>query len=103
MKTFFDGIFIDNEELEAEGKEYPIKLEYYKTIAIEENVEAKYGIEIVKTEYKKGEVNVENSIMKNITDNANELERILTILRNNEVTPIGMQDVLSDMFAGVNI
>ena len=103
MKTFFDGIFIDNEELEAEGKEYPIKLEYYKTIAIEENVEAKYGIEIVKTEYKKGEVNVENSIMKNITDNANELERILTILRNNEVTPIGMQDVLSDMFAEVNI
>ena len=99
MKTFFDGIFIDNEKLEAEGKKYPVKLEYYKTIAIEENVEAKYGIEIVKTEYKKGEVNIENSIMKNITDNANELEKILTILRNNEVTPIGMQDVLSDMFA----
>ena len=99
MKTFFDGIFIDNEELKAEGKEYPIKLEYYKTITIEENVEAKYGIEIVKTEYKKGEVNVENSIMKNITNNANELDKILTVLRNNEVTPIGMQDVLSDMFA----
>lgn len=99
MKTFFDGIFIDDEKLEAEGKKYPIKLEYYKTIAIEENVEAKYGIEIVKTEYKKGEVNVENSIIKNITNNANELDKILTILRNNEVTPIGMQDVLSDMFA----
>ena len=99
MKTFFDGIFIDNEELKAEGKEYPIKLEYYKTITIEENVEAKYGIEIVKTEYKKGEVNVENSIMKNITNNANELDKILTVLRNNEVTPIGMQDVLSYMFA----
>ncbi len=99
MKTFFDGIFIDDEKLEAEGKEYPIKLEYYKTIAIEENVEAKYGIEIVKTEYKKGEVNVENSIIKNITNNANELDKILTVLRNNEVTPIGMQDVLSDMFA----
>ncbi len=99
MKTFFDGIFIDDEKLEAEGKKYPIKLEYYKTIAIEENVEAKYGIEIVKTEYKKGEVNVENSIIKNITNNANELDKILTLLRNNEVTPIGMQDVLSDMFA----
>ena len=97
MKTFFDGIFIDNEVLCKEEIDYPIKLEYYKTIAIEENVEAKYGIEIVKTEFKKGEVNVESNMVKNITNNVEEANKILAILRNNEVTPIGMQDVLDDM------
>ena len=98
MKTFFDGIFIDNEKLKAEGIEYPIKLEYYKTIAMEENVEAKYGIEIVKTEYQKDKTMLENSIIENVTNNTNEADKILTILRNNEVTPIGLQDVLNDMF-----
>ena len=103
MKTFFDGIFLDNEKLKEEEIEYPIKLEYYKTIAMEENVEAKYGIGIVKTEYKKGEVNVESNMINNITNNACEADKILTIMRNNEVTPIGMQDVLDDMFANVDI
>jgi len=95
LKTFFDGIFIDcskHEELE-----YPIKLEYY-TIETEENVEAKYGIEVVKTEFMDGTVNVESKRMENITDNHVKIEEILTILKNNEVTPIGMQDVLNDMF-----
>ena len=97
MKTFFDGIFIDEEKLIAEEIEYPIKLEYYKTIAMEENVEAKYGIEIVKTEYKKGEEKVESKTINNIINNNADVDKILTILRNNEVTPIGMQDVLDDM------
>lgn len=98
MKTFFDGIFIDDNKLKDEDINYPIKLEYYKTIAIEENVEAKYGIEIVKTEYIKGNVNIESKRLDKVTDNLEEVDRILTILRNNEVTPIGMQDVLEDMF-----
>ncbi len=97
MKTFFDGIFITDNEYQ-ENLEYPIKLEYYKTIQTEENVEAKYGIEIVKTEYKDGKVNIENNIVNNLTPNVEEAERILTILKNNTVTPIGMQDVLKEMF-----
>ena len=101
LKTFFDGIFIDNEKLSDEGIEYPIKLEYYKTITSEENVKAKYGIEIVKTEYKNGNVNVESNKLENVTNNDEEADKILSILRNNEVTPIGMQDILDDMFANV--
>ena len=97
MKTFFDGIFMDEEKLKKEDIEYPIKLEYYKTIAMEENVEAKYGIEIIKTEYRKEKAIVESNVVNNITNNSNDADKILTILRNNEVTPIGMQDVLDDM------
>lgn len=101
MKTFFDGIFMNNNKLHEEGIQYPIKLEYYKTIEEKENVEAKYGIEIVKTEYKNGNVNIESKEIGNITRNAEDVNDILTILRNNEVTPVGMQDVLNDMFINV--
>lgn len=97
MKTFFDGIFI-NSSTQEEEPEYPIKLEYYKTVKIEENVKAQYGIEIVKTEFLQGKVNVENKVIDNITDNEKDIEHILTILKDNEVTPIGMQDVIDDMF-----
>ncbi len=101
MKTFFDGIFVDESNLCERDKEYPIKLEYYKTIAMEENVGAKYGIEIVKTEYKNGNVEIESNKLDNITSNLEEVNKILTILRNNEVTPFGMQEVLDDMFTKV--
>ena len=62
-----------------------------------ENVENKYGIEIVKTEFKDGNINVESNEVPNITNNNKEADRILEILRDNEVTPIAMQDVLDDL------
>lgn len=95
MKNFFDGVFIPKDELEEAGIKYPIKLEYYKTI--EENAETKYGIEIVKTEYLDGQVKVETKEIKNIINNEQEQERILTILKDNTVTPIGVQDVLEEI------
>ena len=96
MKTFFDGVFISKEHLEEQGIPYPIKLEYYKT-SEEENVETKYGIEVVKTEYLEGNVKVETKEVKHVTNNLEEEEKILTLLRNNEVTPIGVEDVLKEI------
>ncbi len=96
MKTFFDGVFVSNKVLEEAGIHYPIKLEYYKTL-MEENVEPKFGIEIVKTEYKDGMVNIESKEVKNITNDEQEQNSILTILRNNEVTPFGLEDVLQEV------
>ena len=80
MKTFFDGVFISKEKLSQAGIEYPIKLEYYKTLG-EENVEAKFGIEVVKTEFFNGNVRVETKELKSITDNEEEQNRLLSILR----------------------
>lgn len=97
MKTFFDGIFIDKNRLLEEGIKYPVKIEYYKTITGKENVENKYGIEIVKTEYKEGNVNVEKEEVLEVTNNSNEADKILTLLRDNEVTPIAIQDVLYEL------
>lgn len=96
MKTFFDGIFIDGSEPD-EQIEYPIKLEYYKTIETEENVEAKYGIEVVETEYIEGKTNIENKKVKNIAKTSEEIGRILGLLRDNKVTPIGIQDAIDEI------
>ena len=96
MKTFFDGIFIDGNNAQYEG-EYPIKLEYYKTIKTEGNVEAKYGLEIVSTEFINGKVNIESKTIDNITDTLEEIDKVLTIIKNNEVTPIGIQDAIDEI------
>lgn len=96
MKTFFDGTFVSEDSLKETDIKYPIKLEYYKTLE-EENVVNKYGIEIVKTEYIDGKTYTESKRMNNITNSLEEEEKILKLLKNNEVTPIGLEDVLQDL------
>lgn len=98
MKTFFDGIFIDGNNSQNEG-EYPIKLEYYKTIKTEENVKAKYGIEIVVTEFINGIVNIKSKAIDDIANTSEQIDNILTILKNNEVTPIGVEDAIDEIIA----
>ena len=97
VKTFFDGVFIDKKKLEEAGIKYPIKLEYFKTTGEEENVETRFGIEVVKTEYLDNSVKIESKEVKNITNDLQEEERILTLLKNNEVTPIGVEGVLQEI------
>lgn len=97
MKTFFDGVFINREKLKEQGIEYPIKLEYFKTSIEEENVGTKYGIEIIKTEYLEDNVRIESNELINITNNIYEEERILKVLKENEVTPIGLEDVIGEI------
>lgn len=96
MKTFFDGVFIEREELEKAGVKYPIKLEYFKTYG-EENVNLKFGIEIVKTEYLDTKVNVETKSIKNIIETEERANEILKVLKRNEVTPIALEDVLEEI------
>lgn len=95
MKTFFDGVFISKNLLEEAGIKYPIKLEYFKTL--NENVESKFGIEVVKTEYLEGNVNVESKEIINIAGDEQKQEEILSILRNNQVTPITLEEVLEEI------
>ena len=95
MKNFFDGVFIPKKELENAGVKYPIRLEYYKTT--EENTENKYGIEIVKAKYLGEQIEIETKEIKNLTNSEEEQERILEILKDNIVTPLGVQDVLEEI------
>ena len=101
MKTFFGGIFIEQDKLAAEGINYPIKVEYYKKINGDEVIKQnklKYGLEIVKTEYKDGEINIENKEINYVTNNEQYLDSILEIFKRNEVTPISVDDILKDFY-----
>ena len=44
-----------------------------------------------------GNVKVETKEVKNVTDDTERADEILTLLRNNEVTPVGIEDVLEDL------
>lgn len=99
MRIFFSSAFIKKETLKEAGIFHPIKLEYYKIINEDEMIKqekAKFGIDIVKTEYKKEQVKVEDKKMQYISNDEKRVEEILNILKENEVTPVAVEDVLSD-------
>lgn len=99
MKKFFGSIFIGEEELEEAGIKYPIRLEYYEQInETNSDGKAKYGINIVKTEYQSNETKVEKKNIKYITNDELTANRILNILKSNQVSPINFEEILSDLF-----
>lgn len=76
-------------------------MEYYKTIPNNELLkntnEVKYGIEVVKTSYIQDEVKIENKEMLGLTRDENIVNKILDILKRNEVTPISAGYVIEDL------
>ena len=99
MKNFFGSIFINRDDLREAGINYPIKVEYYK-ITNEDKMKQKnkliYGIQIIKTEYKE-KIGVEQNKIEEITNNEKEIEKYLNIVKENEVTPIGLEDVIIEL------
>ena len=100
MNIFYGGIFVGKETLKEAGIKHPIKLEYYKTINEDKFVNgsnSKYGIKVVKTEYLDNDI-IENKEIKNLSDSEQRTNEILETLKRNEVTPIGVQDIMQDFF-----
>lgn len=99
MNAFFGSIFIEKEKLREAGVEYPIKLEYYKIINEDEFINkenAKYGIKIVKTEYKKNNTKIEDKTIRYLSNNEQRVEDILSLFKKNEVTPVCAKDIICD-------
>ena len=94
MQIFFSSTFVKEETLEEARIHYPIKLEYYK-ITNEEN--SKFGIKIIKKEYKKEGTKRNNKKIPYVSNDENEIEKILKTLERNEVTPSGLEDVLKEL------
>lgn len=100
MRIFFGGTFINNEELEDKEISHPIKLEYYKQINEDEinNIYSKkYGIYIVKTDYIPNNTKIEVKDIKYVTNDEIEEDRILNIFKENQVTIINSEEVISDL------
>ena len=100
MKIFSGSKFIQKEKLEEAGIKYPIKLEYYKIINEDEIVKskkAKFGIKIIKTEYKEEKSEIENKLIQHLSNDEKQIEEILETLKENEVTPVAVEDILADL------
>ena len=95
MKTFFGGIFIDENKLKEEGIKYPIKVEYYK---IKDENNKQFGIEIIKKEYKTKHIDIEKQEIKALSKNECKIERMLELFKKNEVTPISAGEIIEDFF-----
>ena len=99
MKNFFGSIFINRDELKEAAIDYPIKVEYYKIINEEEKIKKNkliYGIQVIKTEYR-DKIGVEQTKIEHITNDENEITKLLDLIKENEVTPIGLEDVILEI------
>lgn len=96
MKSFFGGMFINKEKLEKNKIFHPVKLEYYKVKQLEENQEF-YGVEIVKTQYKKEDVVIENQVEYQITKDEDKADEILRLLKKNEVMPVQLGEIVHEL------
>ena len=98
MKTFYGVTFMNKEKLKEVGVFHPIKLEYYKLREeVKYNNSEVYGIEIVKTEYIGENVKVEKAIKEKIIFDEENTDNILDLLKNGEVTPISLEDIVDDI------
>lgn len=99
MRVFFGSTFMNKECLKEAGINHPIKLEYYKVInedEINKLNRTKFGINIVKTEYKKDNIKTENKLIKHLSNDEIEINQILDAFKENQVTPIIVEDILQD-------
>ena len=104
LKTFYAGTFIDRDKLSEAGINYPIKLEYYKRINEDElinGIQPKFGVSVVKTEYTADGIRVETKDFEHITNDERQANRILKLFKENDVTPIAAEDVLTDLLKQV--
>lgn len=98
-KVLVNDFFMEEGTLKKNGVFYPIKLSYYKTEEMNEDTKkAKYGIEIVKTEYIDDVAKIEVGRYYNLTYNEEIIDDVLNIFRKNEVTNIGAGDIVEDFF-----
>ena len=100
LKSFYGGIFIEKTKLKEAGKEYPIKLEYYKRINEDEILrkeKAKFGISIVKTEYIPNNTKIEAEEIKYLSNDESKIDNMLKLFKKNEVTPVELEDVVFDL------
>lgn len=97
-KNFFGKTTLDSNDSEELNVGERIELEYYET----QNTETEgkeYGIEVLKKDVKLEKFNIETKVVNNISDEENTVNRLLEILMTNKVTPVSVDDVISDTMA----
>lgn len=99
MKNFFGSIFINRNQLAEAGINYPIKVEYYRLT--DENTKTIkngliYGIQVIKTEYR-DKIGIEQNKIEHVTSDENEINKMLGLIKEHQVTPVGLEDVITEI------
>ena len=99
IREFYGETTIDEKDSEELNLGAAIKLEYYKKkrkLFINESKKT-YGIGIVKKCRNNGKEKFESREINNILVEEKQTEKLLKILVDNKVTPIALDDVLTDL------
>ena len=96
-KSFFGKAIIDSSDSDELNDNEKIELEYYETRNSARENERKYGIEIIKKIEMDEKFNIESKILNNISNEEKEINNLLEILMLNKVTPISVDDIISDI------
>ena len=98
IKELYGEAIIDSRDSEELNIGERIKLEYYKTISklFANGNRETYGIGIVKKYKDTKKEKIESREINNILLEEKQTEKLLKILINNKVTPIALDDVLTD-------
>ena len=99
IKELYGEAIIDSRDSEELNIGERIKLEYYKTISklFANGNRETYGIGIVKKCRNNGKEKFESREINNILVEEKQTEKLLKILVDNKVTPIALDDVLTDL------
>ena len=99
IKELYGEAIIDSRDSEELNIGERIKLEYYKTISklFANGNRETYGIRIVKKYKDTKKQKIESREINNILLEEKQTEKLLKILINNKVTPIALDDVLTDL------
>ncbi len=96
-KKYYGDETVNLRELIEANRKGFIKLEYYETKTVIQDQFIEYGIEVIKKEYINEQFIEEIQDVENITENEREIEEMISILKRNKVTPMGLEDTISDL------
>jgi len=100
-KIFYGDINLTNEDLKDAYNNHNMELAYYKIKTDDANILKEennlYGIEIIKKEYNNGLVMQESREILDVTNDEDELNYMLELLRRNKVTPVSLDNIIEDL------
>lgn len=95
-KSFFGRTMINSSDSEEKESIEEIELEYYETRNFNEENKREYGIEVIKKKKQNERFNIESKIVNNISNEEKVINKLLEVMLNNKVTPITVDDIISD-------
>ena len=57
----------------------------------------KFGISVVKTEYIPDNIKIVSREVKDISTDESKIENLLAILKEKEVTPVAVEEIIKDL------